>query len=142
AQDNAFLQTVIVGAINLVFTFVAIGLVDNSGRKPLLLFGTAAQTIAHLLIGYLFLKNTGGLALLIAVLSFVAAFAMAMGPVSWIVNSEIFPNKLRGRAMSVSIFLLWFADWVVTQTFPMLQESIGPAKTLEEIEAFWRKNKK
>jgi SP family arabinose:H+ symporter-like MFS transporter len=167
AQDNAFMQTVIVGAINLLFTFVAIGFVDNFGRKPLLLIGTAAQTIAHVLIGYFFFKNISGLLLLMAVLSFVAAFAMAMGPVSWIVNSEIFPTKLRGRAMAVSIFLLWFADWVVTQTFPMLQESIGPAKTfwvygfcsllsfifiliyvpetkgktLEEIEAFWRKMK-
>jgi SP family arabinose:H+ symporter-like MFS transporter len=133
----------------------------------LLLIGTAAQTIAHVLIGYFFFKSINGLPLLIAVLSFVAAFAMAMGPVSWIVNSEIFPTKLRGRAMSVSIFLLWFADWVVTQTFPMLQESIGPAKTfwvygvcsllsfifiliyipetkgktLEEIEASWRRMK-
>lgn len=167
AQDNAFMQTVIVGAINLLFTFVAIGFVDNFGRKPLLLIGTAAQTIAHVLIGYFFVKSINGLPLLIAVLSFVAAFAMAMGPVSWIVNSEIFPTKLRGRAMSVSIFLLWFADWVVTQTFPMLQESIGPAKTfwvygvcsllsfifiliyipetkgktLEEIEASWRRMK-
>lgn len=168
AQNNAFMQTVIVGAINLLFTFVAIGFVDNSGRKPLLLIGTAAQTIAHLLIGYFFMKSMGGMPLLIAVLSFVAAFAMAMGPVSWIVNSEIFPTKLRGRAMAVSIFLLWFADWVVTQTFPMLRESIGAAKTfwvygfcsllsfvfvllyvpetkgktLEEIEASWRRLKK
>jgi len=97
------------------------------------------------------------------VLGFVAAFAMAMGPVSWIVNSEIFPTKMRGRAMGVSIMLLWFADYVVTQTFPMLKDGIGPAatfwiyagfslasllfvmfclpetkgKTLEEIEAGW-----
>jgi SP family arabinose:H+ symporter-like MFS transporter len=52
-----------------------------------------------------------------------------MGPIPWIVNSEIFPTKLRGRAMSVAIFCLWFADWLVTQTFPMLREGIGPAKT-------------
>ncbi|MCX7871703.1 MAG: sugar porter family MFS transporter [Verrucomicrobiae bacterium] len=129
AQNNAFMQTVIVGAINLLFTFVAIGFVDNFGRRPLLLIGTAVQTVAHGLIGFFFFKSMNGFPLLIAVLSFVAAFAMAMGPVSWIVNSEIFPTKLRGRAMAVSIFFLWLADWVVTQTFPMLQESIGAAKT-------------
>ncbi|MGC8885688.1 MAG: sugar porter family MFS transporter [Verrucomicrobiia bacterium] len=165
AQDAAFAQTVIVGAINLVFTFVAIGFVDKAGRRPLLLIGTAVQTAAHLFIGWLFFKNINGLPLLIGVLTFVAAFAMAMGPVSWIVNSEIFPTKLRGRAMAISILLLWFADWIVTQTFPILQESIGPAKTfwvygffsfasfvfiyifvpetkgrtLEEIEASWRR---
>jgi len=167
AQDAAYVQTVTVGAINLIFTFVAIGFVDKAGRRPLLLIGTAIQTIAHLFIGFFFFKSINGLPLLGGVLLFVAAFAMAMGPVSWIVNSEIFPTKLRGRAMAVSIFLLWFSDWVVTQTFPMLQESIGPAKTfwvygffslasfifillfvpetkrktLEEIEAFWRKSK-
>ncbi len=167
AQDTAYVQTVTVGAINLIFTFVAIGFVDKAGRRPLLLIGTAIQTIAHLFIGFFFFKSINGLPLLGGVLLFVAAFAMAMGPVSWIVNSEIFPTKFRGRAMAVSIFLLWFSDWVVTQTFPMLQESIGPAKTfwvygffslasfvfillfvpetkrktLEEIEAFWRKSK-
>ncbi len=167
AQDAAFGQTVTVGAINLIFTFVAIGFVDKAGRRPLLLIGTAIQTFAHLFIGFLFFKNINGMPLLAGVLLFVSAFAMAIGPVSWIVNSEIFPTKLRGRAMAVSIFLLWFSDWVVTQTFPMLQESIGPAKTfwvygffslasfifillfvpetkgktLEEIESFWRKGK-
>ncbi|MGC8743512.1 MAG: sugar porter family MFS transporter [Verrucomicrobiia bacterium] len=168
AQDAAFAQTVIVGAINLVFTFVAIGFVDKAGRRPLLLIGTAIQTVAHLFIGIFFLKNINGIPLLLGILLFVAAFAMAMGPVSWIVNSEIFPTKLRGRAMAISILLLWFADWLVTQTFPILQDSIGPTKTfwvygffslasfifiylfvpetkgktLEEIEAFWRRTVK
>lgn len=166
-QDSAFAQTVIVGAINLLFTFVAIGYVDRAGRRPLLIIGTAIQTLAHISIGFCFYKGISGLPLLLGILIFVAAFAMAMGPVSWIVNSEIFPTKLRARAMAVSIFLLWFADWIVTQTFPMLQESVGPAKTfwiygffslasclfiilfvpetkgktLEEIEANWRLRK-
>jgi MFS transporter, SP family, arabinose:H+ symporter len=164
-RDAAFAQTVTVGAMNVLFTFVAIGFVDRAGRRPLLIIGTGVQTIAHLAIGFFFFKGMNGWPLLAGILLFVAAFSMAMGPVSWIVNAEIFPTKLRGRAMAVSIFLLWLADWVVTQTFPMLQESFGPAKTfwlygvfslasmvfvmlwipetkgrtLEEIEASWKK---
>ena len=70
-----------------------------------------------------------GVLLLGSILGYVAAFAVAMGPIPWIVNSEIFPTKLRGRAMSIAIFMLWLADFIVTQTFPMLRESIGPART-------------
>lgn len=164
-QDAAFLQTVTVGAVNLAFTFVAIGFVDRAGRRPLLLLGTAVQVLAHGWVGWCFYSGRSGLSLLAGVLAFVAAFAMAMGPVPWIVNSEIFPTKLRGRAMAVSIFLLWLACYGVSQTFPRLLEAIGPAKTfwtygafslvswffvvwmlpetkgrtLEEIQAAWRK---
>ncbi len=159
----AFWQTVIVGMVNIAFTFVSIGLVDRLGRKPLLAVGTGLQAVMLTVVGFAFSRDLGGGVLLVGVLGFVAAFAMAMGPVSWIVNSEIFPTKLRGRAMGVSILLLWLADYIVTQTFPMLKDGIGPAatfwiyagcslastlfvvcclpetkgKTLEEIEAGW-----
>ncbi len=163
--DSAFSQTVIVGAVNVLFTFVAIWLVDRAGRRPLLIAGTLVQVVALVAVGVMFHRGQSGVGVLLCILLFVAAFAVAMGPIPWIVNSEIFPTKLRGRAMSVAIFCLWLADWVVTQTFPMLRESIGPAKTfwvyafcsllstvfvlwmvpetkgrtLEEIEASWRK---
>jgi SP family arabinose:H+ symporter-like MFS transporter len=163
--DAAFSQTVVVGAVNLAFTFVAIWLVDRAGRKPLLIAGTLVQVVSLASVGFMFQKGQGGATVLVSILGFVAAFAVAMGPIPWIVNSEIFPTKLRGRAMSVAIFCLWFADWVVTQTFPMLRESIGPARTfwvyagcsllstlfvlamvpetkgrtLEEIEVSWRR---
>ncbi|MHC1767796.1 MAG: sugar porter family MFS transporter [Verrucomicrobiia bacterium] len=163
--DSAFAQTVIVGAVNVVFTFVAIWFVDRAGRKPLLIAGTLVQVVALVAVGVMFQRGASGVGVLLCILLFVAAFAVAMGPIPWIVNSEIFPTKLRGRAMSVAIFCLWLADWIVTQTFPMLRESIGPAKTfwvyafcsllstvfvllmvpetkgrtLEEIEASWRK---
>lgn len=162
--DSAFLQTVIVGAVNFGFTFVAIVLVDKAGRKPLLIAGTAVQVITLGLVGVLFHAGRNDLSVLFSILGFTAAFAVAMGPIPWIVNAEIFPTKLRGRAMSVAIFCLWAADWMVTQTFPMLREGIGPAatfgvyaafsflsllfvivfvpetrgRTLEEIEASWR----
>jgi SP family arabinose:H+ symporter-like MFS transporter len=162
--DSAFLQTVIVGVVNLLFTFVAIYFVDKAGRKPLLVIGVSVQVAALALVGTMFAAGQGGALLLAGILAFVAAFAMALGPITWILNSEIFPTKLRGRAMSVAIVILWGADWAVTQTFPMLRESVGPAvtfwfyaacslacvvfvlamvpetkgRTLEEIESSWR----
>jgi SP family arabinose:H+ symporter-like MFS transporter len=162
--DSAFTQTVIVGVFNVLFTFVAIWLVDKAGRKPLLIVGTAMQVVSLTFVGAMLSGGHSGAPLLVGILGFVAAFAVAMGPIPWIVNSEIFPTKLRGRAMSLAIFCLWLADWIVTQTFPMLREGIGPARTfwvyagcsllstvfviamvpetkgrtLEEIEASWR----
>ncbi len=127
--DAAFVQTVVVGAVNFVFTFVAIWLVDKAGRRPLLIVGTFVQAISLAAVGWMFQAGMKGAAMTVGIVSFTGSFAMAMGPISWIVNAEIFPTKLRGRAMSVAIFWLWLADWIVTQTFPMLREGIGPAKT-------------
>jgi SP family arabinose:H+ symporter-like MFS transporter len=134
--DSAFLQTVIVGAVNFTFTFVAIWLVDKAGRKPLLVAGTSVQVISLGLVGFLFQGGRHDVLVLLSILGFTAAFAVAMGPIPWIVNSEIFPTKLRGRAMSLAIFCLWAADWIVTQTFPMLREAIGPALTFGVYAAF------
>jgi len=130
-ENAAFTSTVWVGLINLVFTFVAIGLVDKAGRRALLLIGTAVQTIALALVGWMFHAQTGGAGLLTCVGLFIAAFAMAMGPVGWLLCSEIFPNKLRGRAMSIAALTVWASCYVVAKTFPMLNDNpaIGPAKT-------------
>jgi MFS transporter, SP family, arabinose:H+ symporter len=130
-QTSAFTSSVWVGLINFVFTFVAIGLVDKLGRRPLLLVGTAVQTIALGLVGWMFRTQHNGLGLLICVILFIAAFSMAMGPIGWLFCSEIFPNKIRGRAMSVAAFTVWVSCYVVAQTFPMLNDSpaIGPALT-------------
>jgi SP family arabinose:H+ symporter-like MFS transporter len=117
--------------INLVFTFVAIGLVDKVGRRPLLLIGTAIQAIALGLVAWMFQTQQNGAGLLACVILFIAAFAMAMGPIGWLFCSEIFPNKLRGRAMSVAAFTVWVSCYIVAQTFPMLNDSpvVGPART-------------
>jgi SP family arabinose:H+ symporter-like MFS transporter len=163
--DAAFAQAVTIGMVNLLFTFVAIWLVDRAGRRPLLIVGTSIQVVSQILIGLMFYRHEQGLLLLGSIVMFTGAFAVAMGPIPWIVNSEIFPTKLRGRAMSFAIVLLWLADFIVTQTFPRLREAIGPAntfwtyavfsllsvvfvvtmvpetkgRTLEEIEAMWRR---
>ncbi|MEI7533542.1 MAG: sugar porter family MFS transporter [Verrucomicrobiae bacterium] len=128
---TAFNASVWVGLINLLFTFVAIGFVDKAGRRPLLLIGTAVQTIALGLVGWMFHTNTSGLPLLLCVIGFIAAFSMALGPIGWLFCSEIFPNKVRGRAMSIAAFTVWVSCYIVAQTFPMMNDnsSIGPALT-------------
>ena len=128
---SAFNSSVWVGLINLLFTFVAIGFVDKAGRRPLLLTGTAVQAIALGLVGWMFHIGANGLPLLLCVIGFIAAFAMAMGPIGWLFCSEIFPNKVRGRAMSIAAFTVWVSCYIVAQTFPMMNDNpaIGPALT-------------
>lgn len=165
-KNAAFTSTVWIGLVNLLFTFVAIAFVDNAGRRPLLLIGTAVQTLALALVSWMFHTQQNGLPLLFCIMAFTAAFAMAMGPIPWIMCSEIFPNKVRGRAMSIATFTIWSSCYVVAQTFPMLNDSkaIGPVvtfcmygvvslltftfvlfavpetkgRTLEEIESSWK----
>lgn len=128
---DAFSSSVLVGLVNFLFTFVAIGLVDRAGRRPLLLTGLVVQTIALAAVGLMFHAGYLGLPLMIGVLVFIAAFAMALGPIPWILCSEIFPTRIRGRAMSLATFTIWTACYAVAQTFPMLNDSpaIGPALT-------------
>ena len=129
--DAAFTSSVWVGLINLVFTLVALAFVDRLGRRPLLIVGTAIQTVALGLVGWMFHTQQHGPLLLVCVVLFIAAFAMAMGPITWLFCAEIFPNGLRGRAMSVAAFTVWVACYFVAQTFPMLNDSaaVGPAIT-------------
>jgi SP family arabinose:H+ symporter-like MFS transporter len=117
--------------VNLLFTFVAMAFVDKAGRRALLLVGLAAQVVALGAVGAMFHAGVQGIGLLIAVIAFIAAFAVALGPIPWILCSEIFPTKVRGRAMSVATFTIWSACYIVAKTFPVLNDNpqIGPAKT-------------
>ena len=128
---DAFMSSVIVGLVNFLFTFVAIALVDRAGRRPLLLVGLGIQVLALSAVGGMFLAGVKGLPLLAGILVFIGAFAMALGPIPWIISSEVFPTKVRGRAMSLATFTIWTSCYLVAQTFPMLNDhpSIGPAKT-------------
>ncbi|HTV39819.1 MAG TPA: sugar porter family MFS transporter [Candidatus Sulfotelmatobacter sp.] len=128
---NAFAATVVVGLVNLLFTFVAIALVDKAGRRPLLLTGLTAQVIALGCAGWMFHTNAGGIGLLVAIVAFIAAFAMALGPIPWILCSEIFPMRIRGLAMSIATFVIWISCYIVAWTFPVLNNSphVGPALT-------------
>ncbi|MCD6339952.1 MAG: sugar porter family MFS transporter [Verrucomicrobia bacterium] len=129
--NDAFLSSAIVGLVNLLFTFVAIAFVDRAGRRVLLLIGLTTQVLALGAVGWMFHVRLQGLGLLAAILVYIAAFAMALGPVPWIICSEIFPARLRGRAMSIASLTVWVCCYIVAQTFPMLNDSpaVGPAKT-------------
>jgi SP family arabinose:H+ symporter-like MFS transporter len=135
---SAFMSSMIVGLVNVLFTFVAIALVDRAGRRILLLVGLAVQVLALGAVGWMFHAGFNGLPLLLAILVFIGAFAMALGPIPWIMCSEIFPTKVRGRAMSLATFTIWTACYIVAQTFPMLNDNpaIGPAKTFWVYAAF------
>jgi MFS transporter, SP family, arabinose:H+ symporter len=129
-ENSSFYQTVLVGLVNLVFTFLAIWLIDRVGRKRLLLVGTVLMSLCLLVVGTAFQTgHTAGSWVLVAILLYVASFAVSFGPVMWVVLSEIFPTRVRGVAMSVATVALWAADYLVSQTFPILIESIGPGMT-------------
>jgi MFS transporter, SP family, arabinose:H+ symporter len=129
--QDSFAASVRIGLVNLLFTFVAIALVDKAGRRPLLLIGLVIQVVALCCAAWMFHVGTNGKGLLIAILAFIAAFAMALGPIPWILCSEIFPMRIRGRAMSVATFTIWTSCFIVVQTSPMLNGNphIGPALT-------------
>ena len=166
ATESAMMQTVIIGLVNLIFTFVALWLIDKLGRKKLLLFGISGMFLCLLGLGTVFyLDMASGPFVLIFILGYVASFASAMGPIPWVMISEIFPTRKRGLAISIAVLVLWFAVYLVTQLFPIMTEQFGEAttfwifminciviflfvlfkvpetkgKTLEEIEQSWKK---
>ena len=129
---SAIGQSTIVGLVNMLFTIVAIVLVDRVGRKPLLLIAAAGMGISQLLLGAAFrIENFSGTGILLLILLYIAFFAMAMGPIVWVVMSEIFPTRLRGSAMAIATVALWVADFAVTLSFPVI------ADRLNETTAFW-----
>ncbi len=137
-KDDILQQQVLLATVNLVFTFIAMFTVDKLGRKPLLIIGGFGMLIGFLMIGFTLyfsdytsinsaglpaLSPSEGIISLIGILIFIAAFAMSMGPVVWVILSEIFPNKIRSIAMSIAVAAQWLANYFVSQTFPMVVES-------------------
>jgi len=121
--DAALLQQVVVGAVNVAFTVVAIRTVDLWGRKPLMLAGSAGMGLTLLgMAAAAYWKQTD-VWVLPFILGYIACFALSVGPVTWVILSEIFPTRIRGRAMAIATVCLWLADFVVTQTFPMMDEN-------------------
>jgi sugar porter (SP) family MFS transporter len=117
------------GSVNLVFTFVALGTVDRVGRRPLMLLGAAGLAVIYTAMGLCYAKGLLGLPVLALVLAAIGCYAMSLAPVTWVVISEIFPNRIRGAAMSVAVTALWIACFILTYTFPMLNAKLGPAGT-------------
>ena len=123
--SDMLFNIVITGVVNVVFTFVGMYTVDKLGRRSLMLFGTIGLTFIYLLLGAGYFFNIKGIAMLLLVVLAIATYAMTLAPVTWVVIAEIFPTKIRGLAMAVSTFALWAACFVLTYSFPLLNNSLG-----------------
>src|SRR5215471_5171541 len=117
------------GSVNLAFTFVALGVVDRAGRRPLMLLGSLGLAIIYVALGFCYHSGVKGLPMLLLVLVAIAVYAMSLAPVTWVIISEIFPNRIRGAAMSVAVAALWTACTILTFTFPYVNRSLGPHGT-------------
>ncbi len=127
--SGVMFNIVITGAINLLFTLVATFTVDRLGRRALMLWGTAAITLMHVLLGAAFFFGIKGPLVLGLTLAVIAAYATSLAPVTWVLLSEIFPNRIRGLAVSIAVSSLWIACFAVTYTFPILNRVLGAAGT-------------
>jgi len=167
ATSDAFFQSVLVSLVNLSFTLFALWLVDRAGRKTLILAGTVVQFISFLLVGWFYHVHGSGLAVLIFVMSFVAGHAFGNGVACWVIISEIYPTKVRGRGMSIATTALWLVGYMGNQMFPVMQKHLGSdgtfwcfsagalltvglvgwlvpetkGRSLEEITQFWTRDK-
>jgi len=120
---------VITGTINLVFTLVALGTVDRLGRRALMLWGCAGIAISHIVLGFTYRAGVKGLPVLAITLCTIACYALSLAPVTWVLISEIFPNRVRGIGVSISVSALWIASFVLTFTFPILNRTLGSSGT-------------
>lgn len=123
--SDMLMNIVITGITNVIFTIVAMSLVDKLGRRALLLLGAFGLTIIYAVMGFAYYYHITGMILLIVVVAAIACYAMTLAPVMWIVISEIFPTKVRGIAMSIATFGLWAACFILTYTFPLLNAQLG-----------------
>jgi len=116
---------VITGIVNLAFTFVAIYTVDRFGRRVLMLIGAGGLAGIYAILGTCYYFNSTGVHMLILVVMAIACYAMSLAPIVWVVISEIFPNRIRGAAVSVAVSFLWIACTALTLTFPYLNKTLG-----------------
>ncbi|HWA30020.1 MAG TPA: D-xylose transporter XylE [Rhizomicrobium sp.] len=149
STSAAFWQAVIVGVTNTVFTLIALVTVDRWGRKPLLIVGAIVMAAAMLTIGTLFdmhlVSTTAGaggsksssLIAILAVVVYIAGFAMSWGPVTWVLLSEIFPNSIKGKAMAIAVAAQWIANFIVSTTFPMMDRDSALNAMFNHGFAYW-----
>ena len=164
-KDASMLQTVVMGLVNVIFTVVAIMTVDKWGRKPLLMVGSIGMAIGMFAIGLLAFMKIIGISTLVFIIIYTASFMMSWGPICWVLISELFPNKIRGKAVAVAVAAQWAANYFISSTYPAMMEfSSGgtywfygvmsiisfffvwkmvpetKGKTLEEMEYLWKKS--
>ena len=122
---DIFLDIVVTGVINLVFTILAMALVDRVGRRPLMIFGCLGIAIAHLLCALAYRAGWRTGTVLTLTLSAIACYALTLAPVTWVLIAEIFPNRVRSQAISVCVGALWTASFLLTYSFPSLNRAFG-----------------
>lgn len=137
SADSALLQTIIVGVANIVFTLIALVTVDRWGRKPLLILGGAVMAVSMLSLGFLFDSGNVGTAALIAVVAYIAGFALSWGPVVWVLLAEIFPNSIKGKAMALAVAMQWIANLFVSWSFKVLDGNSALNALFNHGFAYW-----
>ena len=123
--SGVMLNIVATGAIGLATTLIAFGLVDKFGQRPLMLFGCLSVGVLHVLIGLSYRFGLQGLPPLLLTLGAIGCYGVSLAPITWILIAEIFPNQIRGTAVSIAVSALWIACFAVTFTFPLLNSAIG-----------------
>ena len=166
AKDASMMQTVVMGLVNVIFTVLAIVTVDKYGRKILLLIGSIGMAVGMFAIAGLSYFEIIGMGTLVFIIIYTASFMMSWGPITWVLISEIFPNKIRGRAVAIAVMAQWAANYLISSTYPAMMEFSGAftygfygtmslisfyfvmkmvpetkGKTLEEIESIWKSNR-
>jgi SP family xylose:H+ symportor-like MFS transporter len=136
STNSSLLQTIIIGIVNLTFTVVAILTVDKFGRKPLMIIGALGMAVSMTALGFAFYSGNPGLIALIFMLTYTASFAMSWGPVTWVLLSEIFPNNIRG-AMSIAVAAQWIANWVISLSFPIMNDNQWLTKQFNHGFSYW-----
>jgi sugar porter (SP) family MFS transporter len=127
--NGALFNIIITGTVNLVCTVAAMGCVDRFGRRTLLIWGCAGIAVAHALLGVAYATGLGGIFVLTLTLVAIACYAMSLAPITWVLIAEIFPNRIRGQAVSIAVSALWIAAFVLTFTFPLLNQLLKTAGT-------------
>jgi len=127
--SDILFNIVVTGAVNVVFTLLALATIDRYGRRFLLLTGLSGLVLVYVVLGALYRLHLQGKPMLVLVLAAIACYAMSLAPATWVVIAEIFSNRIRSSAMSIAITALWTACFLLTYTFPMLNAALGAAGT-------------
>jgi len=137
STNASLMQTIIVGAVNLIFTVVAVLSVDHFGRKPLQIIGALVMAVSMISLGVDFWLGGQGMVALVCMLVYTAGFAVSWGPVTWVLLSEIFPNQIRGKAMAVAVAAQWIANYLVSWSFPILDDNPYLVAHFKHGFAYW-----
>lgn len=123
--DGMFMDIVITGIANVLFTFVALYTVEKWGRRTLMLLGAGGLGVIYLILGTCYYMQLTGVMMIVLVVAAISCYAMTLGPVTWVLLSEIFPNRVRGVAMAICTFALWTGCCTLTFSFPIMNASLG-----------------